>query len=49
MVKSAVEQATLLSPDSSRNPVRILPFSMGMTEIDAPELATYSLLVLEPK
>jgi hypothetical protein len=49
MVKGAVEQATLLSPDGSRSAIRMLPFSMGMTEIDAPELATYSLLVLEPK
>jgi len=47
-VKGKVEQVSLLSPDSPRQPVQRLPSSSSITEINVPELGTYSLLVFEP-
>ncbi len=45
-VKGAADQVRLLSPDSPRDPARVMPSSAGVTEIEVPELGTYSLLVL---
>jgi hypothetical protein len=43
------EEISLLSPDSSRDPVRVSASSGPVTEVEVPELATYSLLVLTRK
>jgi hypothetical protein len=48
-VKGAFEKVTLLSPDSPREPARVLASSGGFTEIEVPALGTYSLLVLTPR
>jgi hypothetical protein len=45
-VKGAMDQVRLLSPDGPRDPARVMPPSAGVTEIEVPELGTYSLLVL---
>jgi hypothetical protein len=42
------EDVRLLSPDSSRDPARAT-FSGSVTEVEVPELSTYSLLVLARK
>jgi hypothetical protein len=48
-VSGAFGQVRLLSPDSPRDPARVMPSSAGVTEIEVPQVGTYSLLVLTPR
>jgi hypothetical protein len=45
-VQGKFENVKLLSPDSPRDPARLLPSSGPVAEIEAPTLGTYSLVVL---
>jgi membrane protein implicated in regulation of membrane protease activity len=46
-VQGKFSTARLLTPDSARTAVRLVPASGSGVEVEVPELATYSLLVLE--
>jgi len=46
-VQGKFSSARLLSPDSTRTAVRLVPAGGSSVEVEIPELATYSLVVLE--